>query len=186
MTNLNLLSPTITQRQSARQLLRTWAYVFGLAMLLAIGWTVYEEYRTDLTQQRHDALALAYESTHERLQNVRHLRSELNNAQSQQASLLDANNQQLLTLLGLFSSAARQNSQGVAIERFQYDLGDLRHGSSSFRVELRGIAAGTVALAEFVAVIRSWDLFQEVELKSSGEVNVGDAPARQYVVECIH
>ena len=191
-TQLNLLPIRTVQRQTALRLLRIWGYAAGLAMLLVIAWTVHEEHLTAQAQHRLSTLQVSYDETHNTLRNVRLLRSELTTLEQQGSLLPDTDNQQLLSLLGLFSSAAQANAHGVAIENLTYTLDVSRpdglspSDQNALRVELRGVAYDAVALAEFIAAIRAWDIFAHVAVKSSGEVRIGDLPAYRYVVECTY
>ena len=191
-SHLNLLPRSVIQRQVVRSLLRSWAYVAGIVMLLAIAWTIYEEHLTTQAQQRLTKLQTSYDATNATLRNVRLLRSELAKSEQRQATLpADDSQRRLLTLLGLLSSAAETNTQGVAVNSFKLTLDTAPPAASTvnthtLHVELRGVAADAVGLADFVASIRAWKVFTQVDLKSSSEVKVGTTPAHQFVVECIN
>ena len=192
-TSLNLLPNSLDGRRIARKLLRLWSYVAAAAMLLAVAVTVYQDHVAARVQHRHDSLQKNCDAARQTLRRVKLLRSDLAEAERRQTILPDADNQQqLLTLLGLFSEAARTNAEGVAIEQLSYTLNVAPPGGPSpedatrLRVDVRGVASSSLALADFVATIREWNVFTKVEITSSSEVKIGDSPAHRYVLECLH
>ena len=190
---LNLLPVATLRRQAIRQSLSVWAYIGGCAMLLLIGMTIHQELLTARVDRRLAALTDSYDATHADLQEVKRLRREIEEVRDRHGATLSLTRERpLLPLLGIFSSAARANSDGVAIGQFAFSSDEApQPGNTSSRtpavlIELRGVAANPMALAEFVSAIQGCNVFTRVELTSTGAIRIRDQAARSYTIECAH
>lgn len=193
-SHLNLLPAAVQRRQAIGKLLRGWAWVSGGALAVAILITCYQWQLSTAVAKRHSELQKSSDSTHQTLQNVKRLRRELAAMESRESVALSlASEKPVLTLLGLFASAAQAQGGSVAIEHLTFLSAVLPGKDSAARpanptshVELRGVATSNVALAEFVAAIRAWDVFTQVDLRSTGATQIGSTPARSFSIECAY
>jgi hypothetical protein len=95
-----------------------------------------------------------------------------------------ADEQSVLTLVGLLSRATLQCEGKLCIQRLQLSRRQ-ESGPHFIKIlQLDGIAVDNHLVARFAAALRDTAAFQRVELKSSGR-RTGDEPAAQvYSLEC--
>jgi len=83
----------------------------------------------------------------------------------------------------VLSGAAKSSGGQVAIHGLRFE----RQGDGPAQVNsiyLDGVAVDDFSVARFAARLRDAKAFSHVELKSTGDTNVGEHEARTYSLEC--
>ena len=138
-----------------------------------------------------DSLEAQYRPIVQQLKEVAKLKTEIQSLRRRETIALTLYEEKPpLTLLGLVSQAARANGGRVYIQQMHYTRNDAEEANDTSdaaanTLALDGIGADNIAVATFVAELRDTQLFEHVELKSSGEVAPGGRSNRSFSLECI-
>jgi Tfp pilus assembly protein PilN len=124
------------------------------------------------------------------------MRAELDDLQQREALAMSlADNVPDLTLLGVVSRAALRSDGTVYIEQLSLNReapptakeeSDAAAGPERGGVlTLRGGGVDNLSVARFVAALRDSEVFERVQLKSTGVQAAAGTGARSYLVECV-
>lgn len=192
--HLNLIPPGIQVRQSLWDLCRIWLMFVGmLAVILALAtWNQWRLYQT--IAQRHARLEESRQMVKETLAEVSSLRQQLETTRQQEAVALSlAEERPVVTVLGLIGQSAQKTGAAVAVAKLTFTSNVLSNAKATASqhegslLQLHGIGAGHLPVAQFVAAMRESALFERVDLKSSGEATMSPGTAgRSFIVECAY
>ncbi len=97
-----------------------------------------------------------------------------------------ADEQSMLTLVGLLGRATKQCDGKLCVQRLQLDRRQDSSGNQFVKVlQLEGIATDNHLVARFAAALRDSEAFQRVELKSSGRRVADQNVDQAYSLECV-
>jgi Tfp pilus assembly protein PilN len=196
-TSLNILPYSLRLRQLVRVRLFQWVLLGSIAAAAGAGVlyaTKYAPYQASLAELR------AREQKCEPLKKLQSeldaMRAELDDLQQREALAMSlADNVPDLTLLGVVSRAARRSDGTVYIEQLSLnrkapptaqEKSDAAAGPEPGGVlTLRGGGVDNLSVARFVAALRDSEVFERVELKSTGVQAAAGTGARSYLVECV-
>jgi hypothetical protein len=179
--HLNLIPLQYRRKQMIRSLLRTWATIYGLAMLgfVIAGWWAWNqnsEQRIELTAKN-----LQYAPIQRLQDETLVLDEETVFLQEQEELLLElSQTHSMLSLLGQLSKASVNCGKLVSIN----DLSLSTKPKQSSQIKISGIGVNDVAIAQFVAELRDSQMFGNVKLTSSGTTKVGNKSSKAYTLEC--
>lgn len=183
-THLNLMPMTYRRRQLIRRRLWQWSvmWVFAMVVLSLAAWTQWSQYQRGVA--RLSARQREYQPIEQLGKEVAEIERRIDDLQQREALSLNlADERSMLSLVGVLSDAAKSSGGQVSIQNMQFDRrGDGAAETNS--VVLRGVAVDDFSVARFAARLRDRKAFSNVELKSTGDVKVGDIDARTYSLEC--
>ena len=183
--HLNLLPMNYRRKQLLIRRGQQWLVIWVGALVAAGGlyWAQYTQ--NNRARSRLESLRREYAPVKQMADEVDMLRTkivELRNRESIVLSLADE--QSMLTLIGLLSRAAKQCEGQLCVQRLQ--LNRRQEGGPHVKVlQLEGIATTNHLVAQFAAALRDTEAFQRVELKSSGRRVVENAEDQAYSLECV-
>ena len=195
-TSLNILPYTLRRRQMVRLRLCQWCFVWVAAAAGAsnmVYWTTYVPYQACLADlQAHER---EYAPLKKLQTELDAMRAQMDDLQKREALALSlADDVPDLTLLGIISRAARQSDSSVYVEQMSLDRKATttpdKHGTSAGQkrrglLTLRGAGVDNLSVARFVAALRDSEVFDIVELKSTGIQAARGMEARSCLVECV-
>lgn len=171
MTSVNLLSPSYVAKRNLRQAFKHWSIAVALGMLGVGLWVAYE-----YNGMVHANSQLAYiraehkkqKATKVEIKKLTELRDLLEEREQETFELDD--DVPLLDLLGIVAQASAASSGRIHVEHFQFAKSRTRRSAAQngHSLQLKGVAENTVAIARFAASIRDADVFDGVELASTG------------------
>jgi Tfp pilus assembly protein PilN len=198
-TSLNVLPYTLRRRQLVRVRLLQWCLIWGTVTAAAGGvlyMAKYVPYQARLAELQ--ARERKYAPLNKLKTELDAMRAELDDLQKREALAMSlADDVPDLTLLGVISRAARQSDGKVYIERLSLgrettpqSTAPDEPGASAGRkrggvLKLNGAGLDNLSVARFVAALRDCEVFDKVELKSTGIQTAAGAGARSYLVECV-
>jgi hypothetical protein len=196
-TNLNILPYALRRRQVVRLRVFQWCFIWVVAAVAGssiVYWTTYVPYRACMAHlQSHER---EYAPLKKLETELGAMRAQIDDLQEREALALSlADDVPDLTLLGLISRAARQGAGSVYVEKMSLErkaepeTPDKKDDSAERKrrgvLTLRGAGLDNLSVARFVAALRDSELFETVELKSTGVKAARDTEARSYLVECV-
>jgi hypothetical protein len=192
-THLNLLPFSVRRNQLIKRALRQWVLAGSIAAAItafAIWWRWNEAKQQQIAL---DAVMRQYAPLKKLEEESQHIESEVESLQNRERLALDlAQNRSLLTLIEQLSRAAKRCDGKVNINHLVMDAnvrsarqdgeGDL----SQSKLTLRGMGIDDVTIAQFVAELRDSNLFENVQLTSTGSATINDREAKIYTLECVY
>ena len=198
-TNLNILPYTLRLRQLVRARFIQWFLIWGAAAVAAGGVlysTKYAPYHARLEELQ--ARERKYAPVNKLKTELDAMRAEMVDLQQREALAMSlAGDIPDLTLLGVVSRAARQSDGKVYIERLSLGRETTRQAKAPDEpadsagmirggvLRLQGSGVDNLSVARFVAALRDSEVFDKVELKSTGIQAATGTGARSYLVECM-
>lgn len=186
-SHVNLLPMTYRRKQLFLRLARQWTFIWLTALLIAgtLFWAQYTQ--NHRARSRLESLRREYTPVKSMADEVESLKTKIEELRSRESIvLLLADEQSMLSLVGLLSRATQQCDGKLCIQRLQLDR---RQDSSSSQVvkvlQLDGIATSNHLVARFAAALRDCEAFQRVELKSSGRRATDKKEEQAYSLECV-
>ncbi len=195
--SLNILPYALRRRQMVRRRLYQWCFVWAAAATAAgniVYWATYVPYQACLADmQTHERKYAPVKKLQTELDAMRAQMDDLQKRETLALSLAD--DVPDLTFLGIISRAARRSNGSVYVEQMSLDRNtptttpdknaDSAGQKPSGVLTLRGAGADNLSVARFVAALRDSEVFDTVELKSTGIHAAGRMEARSYLVECV-
>jgi hypothetical protein len=208
---VNLLPVAFRRRILFRKRLRQWAPAWLIAAAAAASLAFSSQSSLDAQRAHLSRLEQQTEPLQTLVRENRQLRTRLDAIAGRQ-SLLAVLEPKLrpVQLLGLVSRCAREAGARVQIRTFALVPAPAKASTAPaparrsaaqkptaapaappFRLDLAGVAADDLAIAEFVAALREQGAFRTVELRSSGDAPVElrrdarlEGRLREYTIEC--
>lgn len=188
--DVNLLPQSYSRRQTARVWLVQWGAAW-LAFALLIG-GVYGVRQRDLNRQRTWLVALEsdYAPLRKRAMEVAATKIRIEElTRHESLALTLADEQPMLTLVGVLSQAARQCDGEVSIQYLQLVPAPVQGGRSEGHspaklLSIKGVGVNNLAVARFVASLRDCQVFDAVGLTSAGGSTQKGDPSCVYHLEC--
>jgi hypothetical protein len=184
-THVNLLPMVYRRKQLIVRCARQWSAIWFIA-LSGVG-VLYWMQHTQNHRARARLESLRREHAPAKLlaEEVEALRLKIDELRHRESIVLSlADEQSVLTLVGLLSRATLQCEGKLCIQRLQLNRRQDNGQHFTKVLQLDGIAVDNHLVARFAAALRDTAAFQRVELKSSGRRG-GDEPAAQvYSLEC--
>ena len=187
-THLNLLSHSFCRRQVAITRLRQWCVVWLVAAAVG-GGVIWMCWQSNGDQARQiEALERKYQPVAKQMREITILKEKLAELQVREKLTLElAQERPMLTLLGHVSQAASECGGKVSVQSFRLDQ-RRQGGASELRdqnvLTLSGVGTDNLTVARFVVSLRDAGIFEQVQLKSTGVVSIGEKTGRAYVLEC--
>ncbi len=189
-TYLNMLPQGFHRRQLLERRLRQWTGVWIVALLLAIafGWVQHREDRDLAARLR--GLENDYAPIKKLQTGLVSIRKELAEVQHRETLALRLSNRRsMLTLLGLVTRATHCCDGEVSIRRLSLGVvkgrTNQRGGHAVLQtLALEGLGANNLSVARFAAALRTTNAFNQVQLRSTVQEQIGSVPARGYSLEC--
>lgn len=187
-THVNLLPIAYRRKQLLWLRSKQWTAIAGVALAAAAMACWVQLTRNHRDQLRLESLRREYLDVKETADKVELLKKEIDDLRQKEAIVLSlADEQPMLTLVGIVSQATRQCEGGLCVQRMQLQRRTEGEGKFNIRVlTLEGIAADNHLVARFAAALRDSEAFARVELKSSGRRIVQDAEGQAYSLECVY
>lgn len=185
-THVNLLPIVYRRKQLILRCAQQWLAI-GLTALAGVGGLYWVQHtQNHRARARLESLRREHAPAKQMADQVDSLRLKIEELRHRESIVLSlADEQSMLTLVGLLSRATLQCEGQLCIQRLQLDRrqdGASQHYTKV--LQLDGIAVDNHLVARFAAALRDTAAFQRVELKSSGR-RVTDEPAAQvYSLEC--
>jgi Tfp pilus assembly protein PilN len=171
--------------------LRAWQWtVVALLALCVMGglawrqWSTYRSGAVRLTALKHEyePVRILEQETEELEQRIRKLRHR------EKLVLSLADQQSMLTLIGMLSKAVRASEGQVSIRTLHLQSEDGQEAGDRI-LTLNGIATDDASVARFADALREFQAFNRVDLKSTGTTEIDTQghriAARTYRMECV-
>jgi Tfp pilus assembly protein PilN len=191
-TYANLLPLKYRRRQLLWLRTRQWLFLvsFAACLIACLAWTQWSQFRSStarlesLRQQYAPVLAMQREceTLRQRIQELR---------QRETLVITLADEQSMLTLVGLLSRAARKCEGRVSVRSLQLERQEEGTAGKAPPCTLRldGYAEDNEAVAQFAKALRDENTFHHVELKNTGTTSLGPqgsgTEAKTYQMECV-
>lgn len=185
MAHVNLLPMVYRRNQLVLRCALQWSAIWFVA-LSSVGVLYWiQNTHNHRARGRLESLRQEYAPAKQLAEEVESLRLKIDELRNRESIVLSlADEQSVLTLVGLLSRATLQCEGKLCIQRLQLSRRQ-ESGPHFIKIlQLDGIAVDNHLVARFAAALRDTAAFQRVELKSSGR-RTGDEPAAQvYSLEC--
>ena len=184
--SINLLPVHIRRRQIIWHICKSWFFLYCFTSMLLAGaawWTWNKHSEQKIALQTYQ---LQYAPIKRLEAESRSFVTETQSMQEREKLALQLSNQRsLLSLLGQLSIAAGNCYGNVNINHLSLisDVETIEQKSES-KLTLTGIGVDDVAIAQFVAELRDCQMFDHVQLTSSGSTIVEDRESKIYTLEC--
>lgn len=185
MSHVNLLPMVYRRKQLILRCALLWSAIW-LVALASVGVLYWIQHtQNHRARGRLESLRREYAPAKQLAEEVESLRLKIDELRNRESIVLTlADEQSMLTLVGLLSRATAQCEGGLCIQQLQLNRRQESGTHYSRILQLDGIAVDNHLVARFAAALRDTAAFQRVELKSSGRRN-GDGPVAQvYSLEC--
>ena len=185
-TYLNLLPMAYRRKQLILQRVRQWSIIW-LVALAGFGVLYWAQHtQNHRARSRLESLRQDYAPLKKMSDEVESLQVKIEELRRRESIVLSlADEQSMLTLIGLLSRATKQCDGKLCVQRMQLNRRQDGAGNQFIKVlQLDGIAVDNHLVARFAAALRDTAAFQRVELKSSGRRVAEDSTAQVYSVEC--
>lgn len=186
-THVNLLPMTYRRKQLVMQLVKQWTVIW-LAALMAAGTLYWAQYTQNYrARSRLESLRRDFTPVKAMADEVEALKAKIDELRSRESIVLSlADEQSMLTLIGLLCRATEKCDGQLCIQRLQLDRRQDSSGAQFMKVlQLDGIATSNHLVARFAAALRDSTAFQRVELKSSGRRATEKKDEQAYSLECV-
>lgn len=183
-THLNLMPMSYRRRHLIVRRVRQWCamWVLAIVLLSLLAWTQWSQYQSGVAHL--DSRQREYAPIKKLAQEVKAIEGRIEDLRRREALSLElADERSMLSLVGVLSAAAESSGGQVAINTLRFE----RRGQGAEHaniVTLQGVAVDDFSVARFSARLRDAKAFSKVELKSTGDVSVGETEARSYSLEC--
>ena len=185
--HVNLLPMAYRRRQLILRRAKQWTLIWLVAMTAAgtLYWAQYT--RSHRARSRLESLRREYAPVKQMADEVESLKAKIDELRSRESIVLSlADEQSMLTLVGLLSRATKSCDGKLCIQRMQLDRRQDSSGDQFVKVlQLDGIATDNHLVARFAAALRDTEAFQRVELKSSGRRVADNTEGQAYSLECV-
>ena len=184
-THANLLPMVYRRKQLIMRCALQWSAIWSIA-LGAVGVLYWIQHtHNHRARARLESLRREYAPAKRLAEEVDSLRLKIDELRNRESIVLSlADEQSMLTLVGLLSRATLECEGKLCIQRLQLSRRQEAGLHYTKVLQLDGIAVDNHFVARFAAALRDTAAFQRVELKSSGRRS-GDEPAAQvYSLEC--
>lgn len=198
-TSLNILPYNLRLRQLVCARILQWCLICGAVSTAAGGVLYATKY---LPYQARESELQARERKYAPLNKLKTeldaMRAEMDDLRKREALAMSlADDVPDLTLLGVVSRAAKQSNGKVYVKVLSLDRETVQSapavdepaGSTTQSrggvLKLQGAGLDNLSVARFVAALRDSEVFEKVELKSTGIQAASDTGARSYLVECV-
>ena len=183
---LNLLSEQFERKRVIGECLRTWCWILVLLATTAglVCWRHWSACRA--LSARRASFERAYRPVRKLKIETAELTQEIVQLRRKEAIALELfEKRPILTLLGSVSRAVGKSDSQVYLKNLSLAAKSNRETNEAANVlVLSGIGTSNLAVARFAAALRDLELFDRVELKSTGAAQVGIDDARQFDLEC--
>ena len=169
MTSVNLLSPSYVAKRNLRQVFRQWSLAVAVGMIGVGLWVAYEYFA--MLQSKHQLAYVQAEHAKQKLTKaeIKKLTERRNLlAEREQETFELDDDVPLLDLLGIVGKASAASDGKIHVERFRFAKSRSSRSAEGHTLQLNGVAENTVAIARFAAAIRDAEVFDAVELASTG------------------
>lgn len=188
MTHVNLLSPSYIAKRNLRQAFKQWSIAVGLGMLVVGVWVACEYAAMVQSNNQLSYIRTEYEKQRATRSEIKKLKERRNLLQDREQETFRLDDDvPLLDLLGVVAkaSAASNGRIHVADFRFNKSVAGRGVGMDAHTLQVQGVAENTVAIARFAAFIRDTDIFDAVELASTGIAQTGLGKShRTFDIQC--
>jgi hypothetical protein len=199
--HLNLLPASLQRRFLLRLRLRQWGVVWGIAAAALVGYYAFESQRLSsqrqtlaVWRQRAATIQSVEDAVRENRKALRQLRQKMaayGHLESEQCGY---------QLIGLVSQGIGACAEPIQIQDLTFQRALVTEANAveqkadqpkqppivkeTRRLELKGIAASNLAVAQFVSSLRDCRVFQQVELRASETKDPKLGDRRSFHVEC--
>lgn len=184
--SINLLPLRFRKQQLVTQVSKSWLFLFGFATLLMIGGAWWTWNQNSSQKIVLDATKLQYAPVQRLAAESKRYRVETESMQQRERLALElSRHRSILALLGQLSISAKNCEGNVSIKEMTLDseLGAKDEHAHS-KLTLTGVGIDDVAIAQFVAELRDSEMFESVQLTSSGSTVIEDYDSKLYTLEC--
>lgn len=185
-TYVNLLPMVYRRKQLILRCARQWTAIW-LAALTGVGVLYWAQHtHNHRARSRLETLRRDYAPVKQMADEVASLQVKIEELRRRESIVLSlADEQSMLTLIGLLSRATKQCDGKLCVQSLQLNRRQDGAGNQFIKVlQLDGIAADNHLVARFAAALRDTEAFQRVELKSSGRRVAQESAAQVYSLEC--
>ncbi len=187
-THLNLMPQSLRRWQLVRRRLRQWSTVWCLSALVIITMAWISGGRRKSIEDKLKRLQGQYAPIKTMQSNMVQLRGELDEIRRREAVVLQlAEPRRMLTLVGCVSRATKDCGGGVSLRDFVMNREHSPRASGegpSNVLTLQGVGVDNLCIASFAAALRSKEIFEQVQVKSTGEQSVNSNTVRSFHLEC--
>ncbi len=186
-TYVNLLPMVYRRKRLILRRARQWTVIW-LAALTGAGVLYWAQFtQNHRASSRLETLRRDYAPVRKMADEVASLRTKIEELRRRESIVLSlADEQSMLTLVGLLSRSTKQCEGKLCVQRMQLNRRTEGAGNQFVKVlQLDGIAADNHFVARFAAALRDTEAFQRVELKSSGRRKSEQSEEQVYSLECV-
>ena len=188
MTHINLFSFATRRKQAIVSGLRLWSQVLAILLIFLTTATWATRSHTQHLERQQDQLQRKYEQERRVYQEAVLLKAQIEALRTREAITLElASDKSMLTILGIVSGAQTKGKGRLYVESLSIAPrveGSTQEQRDDFVLAINGVGLDNLAIAQFAAALRDHSLFEQVELKSAGSVELGDRIVRSYRLEC--
>lgn len=187
-TSINLLPMKFRRRQLVTQIAKSWLFLYGFAALLIMVGAWWTWNQNSAQKIVLNAVKLQYAPVERLVSESERYRAETESMQQRERLALElSRHRSILALMGRLSISAKNCDGKVSIKEMILDseLG-LKDEPAQSKLTLTGVGTDDVAIAHFVAELRDSEMFESVQLTSSGSTVIEDYESKLYSLECTY